>query len=109
MLPHPVTEGDEGHDLDYGMEDNEVKKRAKTRTLLLNHFWRRWRTEYLTSLRNFHRTAGNNSQLVKKGDIVLVHDDGPTACWKLATIEVITGRDGLITAANICMSKQTHQ
>ena len=104
-LPHPLTQGDEVCDPDYGMEDNEVKKRAKTRTLFLNHFWRRWRTEYLISLREFHPTTGNNAQLIKKGDIVLVHNDGPRAYWKLTVTEdVIVGHDGLFRAVSICTS-----
>ena len=100
-LPHPITEGDEISDPDYG-SDSEVKGRARTITVLLNNFWRRWRTEYLTSLREFHRTTGNNSQTVKKGEIVLVHDDAPRASWKLVVIEdTITGHDGLIRAVDI--------
>ena len=79
-----------------------MKGRARTITVLLNNFWRRWRTEYLTSLKEFHCTTGNNSQTVKKDEIVLVHDDTPRASWKLAVFEdVITGHDGLIKAVNI--------
>ena len=79
-----------------------MERRAKTRALLLNHFWRRWKTEYLTSLREYHCTTGNNSQTVKKGEVVLVHDDTPRVNWRLAVIEdVITGHDGLIRAVNI--------
>ena len=100
-LPHPITEEDEISDPDYS-SNSEGKRRARTITVLLNNFWRRWRTEYLTSLREFHRATGNNSQTVKKGEIVLVHDDTPRASWKLAVIEdVITGHDGLIRAVNI--------
>ena len=100
-LPHPMIEGEVIDDPDYG-SNSQVKGRAGTMTLLLNRFWRRWRAEYLTSLREFHRTTGNNSQNVKKGDIVLVHDDTPRAGWKLAIIEeVITGHDGHIRAVNI--------
>ena len=100
-----MTQGDEVCDPDYGMEDNGVKKRAKIRTLLLNHFWKTWRTEYLTSLREFHQTTENNAQLINKGDTVLVHNDGPRAYRKLTVIEdVIVGHDGLFRAAKICTS-----
>ena len=96
-----MIEGEEIDDPDYG-SNSEVKGRARAMTLLLNRFWRRWRAEYLTSLREFHRTTGSNSQNVKKGDIVLVHDDTPQAGWKLAIIEeVITGHDGHIRAVDI--------
>ena len=40
--------------------------------------------------------------MIKKGDIVLVHDDKPRLDWKLAVIEeLLTGNDGLVRAANI--------
>ena len=62
----------------------------------------RWRHEYLTSLREFHKTTGTNEQKVKQGDVVLVHDDGPRANWRLAVIEnLVSGNDGLIRSADI--------
>ena len=67
-----------------------------------NQFQARWRFEYLTSLREYHRTTGNNSQQVKPGDIVLVYDDSPRNTWKLAIVEeLMTGKDGLVRAAKI--------
>jgi len=39
---------------------------------------------------------------VKKGDIVIIHNDIPRACCKLAVIdELIVGKDGLVWAVNI--------
>ena len=71
-------------------------------SFLLNQFWKRWRTEYLTSLRELHKATGNNNQEVKKGQVVLVHDDGPRAKWRLAVIEdVVTGHDELIRSVSI--------
>jgi len=100
-LPHRLVDEDSIHDPDYGF-DCEVKKRARMMSFLLNQFWRRWKTEYLTSLRESHRSTGNNKQVVKKGEVVLVHDDGPRASWRLAVIEdVVTGNDGLIRSAKI--------
>ena len=68
-------------------------------TKLLQHFWARWKNDYLTSLREFHVTTGNNHQIVK---IVLVHDDVPRNKWRLAVIERLDkGYDGLIHTAYI--------
>ena len=76
--------------------------RAKVQALLLQHFWSRWRREYLTALREFHHTTGTNTQTVKVGDVVLIHDDIPRIQWKLAVIEQINkGADGLIHSANV--------
>ena len=46
--------------------------------------------------------TGTNLQIVKVGDIVLIHDDTPRMQWRLAMIEeVIKGLDGLVRAARI--------
>ena len=60
---------------------NRVPANCLTATL-------RCKWEYLTSLREFHNTTGNNVQ-VKMGDIVLVHDDMPNVNWKLAVIQQV--------------------
>ena len=87
-------------DADYGSTSSQMRKNAKRLSLLLNHFQTRWKHEYLISLREFHRSRGNNNQTVKVGDIVQIHDDGPRLSWRLAVIEeLITGNDGLVRAA----------
>ena len=79
-------------------------KRARVQALMLKHFWIHWRSEYLTTLREFHKTTVSTGE-AKVGDVVLIHDDTPSVNWKYANIEgVIRGNDGLIRAANICTS-----
>ena len=98
-LPYVTVEDSEIEDPTYG---SGVQVRAKKQALLLQHFQRRWREEYLTSLREFHQATGNNKQSIKVGDVVLVHDDTPRASWKMAVIEeLIKGNDGLVRAAKI--------
>ena len=88
-------------DPDYG-DGSDVGRRVKMQELILQRFWNRWRHEYLTSLREFHNTTGTNKQSIKKGEVVLVHDDTHRSTWKLAVIEsLIEGGDGLVRAANI--------
>ena len=73
-----------------------------SQTHMINQFWKRWKTEYLTALREHHRTTGSNSQTIRVGDIVQVHDDCPRARWKLAVVkELMTAKDGLARAAKI--------
>ena len=100
-LPH-TTVTEDLHDPDYGSTDSQMRKNAKRLSVLLKHFQGRWRYEYLTSLREFHKCQGNNSQTVKVGDVVQIHDEGSRLGWRLAVIEeLITGKDGLIRAASI--------
>ena len=100
-LPYENHSIDEINDPCYN-EHNRISKEAKTQALLLQHFTSRWKNEYLTSLREFHRTSGNNTCKIAAGDVVLVHNDGPRILWRLAVVEnLIYGSDGLVRAANI--------
>ena len=101
-LPHPLTEEDEWSDPTYNEDSSLVQHLAKVRADLIHHFWNRWRREYLTSLREFHKATGKNEVAVKVGDVVQVHDETKRINWRLAIIEsLITGKDGLVRAANI--------
>ena len=54
-----------------------MRNRANIQAAILRDFQTRWHHEYLISLRDHHRTSRNNTQSVKKGDVVVVHDDTP--------------------------------
>ncbi|XP_065895991.1 uncharacterized protein [Dysidea avara] len=99
-VPYHMTPQYNRCDPDYG--EAEIQSMAKKQAALLQHFWTRWRKEYLTSLREFHRASDPNIQTVKPGAVVLVHDDTPRISWRLAVVEdTIAGEDGLVRAANI--------
>ena len=56
---------------------------------ILEHFWRRWRNEYVLELREQHR-ANNHSIniLCEKDDLVLIHENKvPRATFKVGIIE----------------------
>ena len=107
-LPHSEVQGDEINDPDY--EDaSEIRWRARAQVIVIKHFWSCWKHEYLTALRETHKTTGNNMQEVKVGDVVLVHDDVPRVNWKLAVIEAVNkGADGLIRSA-LCQYLHCHR
>ena len=101
-LPHTRVGDDEIKDPDFG-DVSTVKHRARVHAIVIKHIWRRWRNEYLTALRETHKTTGNNEQQVNVGDVVLVHDDSARVNWKLVVIESLNkGADGLVHSASIC-------
>jgi len=51
------------------METSMLTKRAKILNTVLEHLWTRWKSEYLTSLREYHKTSGRNDQTIQIGDI----------------------------------------
>ena len=92
----------------YEMTPKHMTKRLTYLNRILNNFWKRWQTEYLSELRDAHRYGDKTSadHEVKVGDIVLVHDDSkPRGFWKLALVEkLVTGRDGLTRGAVLRVS-----
>ncbi|XP_068756894.1 uncharacterized protein [Montipora capricornis] len=84
----------------------ETSKRTVERYLylqrLLNHYWKRWKQEYLhlLSVRNKWR---KEIPSIRVGDIVLISDDNvPRTKWPLAKVErVYPGNDGLVRTATV--------
>ena len=98
-MPHMIT-NDEISDPTFGVPP--IKDKVKHQSQLIQHFQTRWKKEYLTSLREFHKASGTTKQQIQIGDVVIVHDDIPKTNWKLAVVEkLITGLDGITRAAEI--------
>ena len=90
------------------LTSSALQERTKRQTQILQHFQQRWKREYLTSLRDTHKGTNTSKQIIKVGDIVLVHDDVPRSRWQLAVIEeLIEGLDGYTRAAKIRTAKGT--
>ena len=100
-LPYPQLEIEDINNPTF-MGHLELNKRAKRQIQLIQHFWKRWRTEYVTSLREFHKFTKNNEQRIKLGDVVQIHNDSPRINWKLGVVtELFRGNDGLVRSVKI--------
>ena len=103
-LPGPIRDVDESDAGDQGSPD--LSKRLKHLEKTRSDFWRRWRTEYLTELREAHR---NMKRLkgpiipIAVGDIVIVYDERhPRGFWKIGRVKkLISGVDGEIRGASV--------
>ena len=75
-----------------------LNKRMRYLHSTIDHFWTRWRDEYLLNLREGHydNKGKSRSRTIKVGDIVVIHsDDCARGFWRLGKVkEVIPGRDG---------------
>ena len=81
-----------------------LTKRMEFINRQLNHFWSRWRKEYLLELREAHRVNLHNSSeryWIQIGDVVVIHnDEKKRGFWSTGRVEeLLTGRDGNIRAA----------
>ena len=76
---------------------------------LADHFWERWRRDYLNTLQSRRKWLHRQPNL-SVGDIVLIRDEG--ACrgdWKMARVEeVFPGDDGLVRRCRLRVAKTSH-
>ena len=102
-LPEPAAAGlDRQVIRGASVSASELRSRYRHQLELLEHFWNRWRNEYLTALREKHRGSRNANEVIKEGDVVLVHDDGPGIPWRLARVVALhRGRDNRVRSAKI--------
>ena len=98
-LPYLVIDEDEINDPSYSdSSGTTLRAKVSKQALLLEHFQCRWKQEYLTSLREYHKTTGRNNQSIKAGVVVLIHDDAS----KMAVVEqLMKGKDDYVRAATI--------
>ena len=101
VLPYPQTSVSDINEIPF-ITDRDLNKRAKQQALLMQQFRKRWKSEYVTSLRKFHKLSGKTEQSVKLGDVVQIHDESSRVNWKMGVIkELFKGNDGLVRAVRI--------
>ena len=93
---------------DEELEDDvaEGKYLARLRYLakLKEHFWSRWRKEYLTDLREYHKLDhAEPDRVIQLGEPVLVYEEKVSRCnWKMGVVEkLVVGKDGRVRGAKI--------
>ena len=81
-------------------------RRLKHIATLLQHYWKRWRHEYLRGLREYHRNSlsrkvGEN--FISVGDAVIIHEENlPRSRWKMGKVlSLIAGKDGFVRGAKL--------
>lgn len=98
-LPYPANPVVEHSQSDLTHES--VNKLLKTKSRIIQSFWCRWKHEYLTSLREYHRNTGSNTeQMINIGDVVQIYEELPRIKWTLAVVDKLNiGGDGLTRSA----------
>jgi len=103
-------------DGEYTLDNSHVTRRIKHLNNVLNHFWKRWRTEYLSDLREVHahsarRSPNNKDPHISVGDIVVIKDEQlPRGQWKLGVVQsLLTGWDGQARAATVKLASSGRQ
>ena len=69
----------------------------------LNHVWSRWSSEYLATLREFHKVKDQKAgspYVLSKGDLVLIRQPNKNrGTWKTGKVIRLKGKDGLTRGA----------
>ncbi|XP_049816373.1 uncharacterized protein LOC126263326 [Schistocerca nitens] len=83
----------------------DLSKEFQRLQKMVEHFWNRWKKEYLILLKNFHEThqPRPGSGRLQLGDVFLLQEDvGPRHVWRKARIEDLhEGRDGKIRTVTL--------
>ncbi len=95
-------------DEEFTIDATQANRRIKHLNNILNHFWKRWQTEYLSCLREVHANSSRKHKNkgdcpIAVGEIVIVRDDHlPQGQWSLGRVQdVLKGGDGLTRAATV--------
>ena len=102
-FPDEIDE-DQLADLNYNAP-KILSKAFVYRTKVLSHFWKRWESEYLRSLRERSNLPNKNGNLLVPGQIVLIHDNLHRSQWKMGMIlELIPSLDEHVRSVKLKVS-----
>ena len=111
LTPNSLAFGEKSFNLeeDVNIMEVDLRKRAKYIKKCKENTWKRWREEYLKSLRERHnmRSKKENHPPLSTGDVVIIKgEERNRNLWRLGVIyDLIKGRDGIVRAAKIRCSK----
>ena len=101
-------------DPDFNESPDNLNRRFRHLLTITQKFWNRWRKEYLTELRESHRTLlarRKAPDVVKNGEVVVIHDESlprGQGQWRLGKIEqVIKGSDGQVRDVRVRIQTKT--
>ena len=94
----PLSENVDIHANLDNVDNDKIHKRFLYLTRKLNHFWNRWRKEYVTDLRESHKLTGTVPAQIASGDVVLIYDaNEKRGFWKTGIVQdIIVGKDGVV-------------
>ncbi|XP_066928644.1 uncharacterized protein [Clytia hemisphaerica] len=71
----------------------------------IEHFWKRWKTEFLLELRETHKKLArkNSSEMINENDIVLINEENVKRNdWRKGRVsKLLRGRDGKVRGAEL--------
>ena len=88
LIPCPLDDPTNLDYADFAVSETIIGQPVDRQQKLIQQFWLRWKGEYLTSLRELHKATGHNKTVIKRGDVIIVHDDKSRLNWKFVFVMV---------------------
>ena len=103
IMSLPDNRSSEAEVSDTDVQPQDVHRRMRHLSNVMNHIWKRWRKKYLLELRNSHRnvTQHSSTRVVSIRVVVIVHgEDQPRGKWRIGRVEAfVTGSEGQVRGA----------
>ena len=112
VIPDLVEESDREFDVTRASSSEQLLEIWKRGQRYLNEFWKLWKHEYLSNLRERSQvllkgSRNTASTEAKVGDIVLIKEIVPRGRWKVGKIcELIKSRDKMIRSAKVTVGQR---
>ncbi|XP_057302253.1 uncharacterized protein LOC130636526 [Hydractinia symbiolongicarpus] len=87
----------EASHIDSDENEKDLCQRYDHLQRIINHYWNRWKCEYLTELREYHRVGKSRGETsIRINDVVLIEEaKQPRQNWKMGVVEeFVPSRDG---------------
>ena len=94
-------------DEEYNERADSMRKRQRYVSRVFQHYWQRWKKEYLVSLREYHQIREGTESEIGVGHVVLIENElkKNRLSWKLGrVVELITGKDAHVRGARVKMA-----
>ena len=83
----------------------DLHKRMRYLQTMNEHLWNRWKNEYLTALREFHKLGKSVALQITQGELVVVSSKDHSSKWKLGQVaKLIRSQEGTIRGAKVRVS-----
>ena len=83
-------------------------RRTKHLLVTMEHFWKRWKNEYVLCLRDYYKKGQSKAnEIIDIDDVVIIADEkAPRHLWNLRrVIDLIKGKDNVLRGACVKVGK----
>ena len=81
-LPDRYRENPEDEDFEFDLSTDDLNKRVRYLNNVIDHFWRRWRNEYLAELRNARKSLAKSVEKSRRESV----ENHPRSYWRTGRI-----------------------